>query len=72
MQKVKRGDKWTTELLKPEIARLKNAASVLSDLADIEPTCVATRDGLLSVIKCINADGVYSEAVPDAEKTDAK
>lgn len=61
MQKRKVDGKWQTELLKGECKKLMDAASVLSDLADIEPTCAATRDCVASVLKCISVDGIYSE-----------
>ena len=65
MLRQKRNGSWVTSLTKRERAKLDEALAVLSDLTDLHPTVEATRECLRSVVRCIAADGNYSEAVTE-------
>ena len=67
MQKRKVNGDWRVELTKPETKKLAEAAAVLTDLVELDANVASVRDGLRSVLGCID-DGVYSEAVPEVAR----
>lgn len=67
MQKRKIDGEWAIELTKPERKKLAEAMAVLTDLVELDQHVASVRDGLRSIIGCVNDGGVYSEAVPETE-----